>query len=172
MFIFRKVTDFSERSSDTYTVDISFLDLAKMGELKWYYEDISTIGVEQSVSLEASNWVNKGVTDSGIGSEENNLRLTYTTVLDVPSSKKVGITFDDSEHYQWAIRSGDAEGSYPNNQYWYNSGEILNVTGSGKMIIIIRKVTDNTERSKNIHTVAITTSDAQTSGLKLYYISD
>lgn len=173
MFIFRKVTDLSKTNTDSYETDISFADLSKMGELKWYYEPYTSSepaeeGTLQELSLDSSKWVTKGMTDTGLGSE-NAKRLTCITVLDVPESQIISITFTDAGHYQWAIRSGESEGNYPNNQYWYNSGDTLTVTGSEKMMIILRKVTSTSSNNIDIFTVTITPEDAQTSGLKLYF---
>lgn len=97
----------------------------------------------QPLSLDSASWVNSTVGATGINSVtegSTNKRLTYNQVFDVPESGRIKVTCADN--YQWGVRSGVAEDSMVNNQFWLNNGDELEIASSGapsKFMIIFRK---------------------------------
>jgi hypothetical protein len=122
-----------------------------------------------AISLDQNMWINATVGSSGIGTDGSKpKRLSYTVVLDVPSNKKVSVTLNGP--YQWAIRSGTSSTDLPNNQYWYNSGDSLQVVGNGKMMLVIRKVTDTSYTGTDTkYELDISDADLENLNLQLYY---
>ncbi len=50
-------------------------------------------------------------------------------------TKNVSITLN--RPYQWAFRSGSSDTNLPNNQYWYNSGDSIEVVGDQTMMLVL-----------------------------------
>lgn len=97
----------------------------------------------QSLNLDTSAWACSTVSADGKGSVKegsSTKRLTYNQVFDVPESGRIKITCADN--YQWGIRSGLTENDMPNNQFWLNNGDELEIASSGapsKFMLIFRK---------------------------------
>ena len=85
--------------------------------------------------------------------------------------KKVSLTL--SGPYQWAIRFGTSSTSLPSNQYWYNSGDTIEVVGNNTMMLVLRKVTDtNYTGTKSSYELTISDADLEGLNLKMFFYSE
>lgn len=125
-----------------------------------------------TVSMDPTLWINATVSATGIGSDGSKpKRLAYTTPFSVPANKKVSVTLTGP--YQWAFRSGSSATDLPNNQYWYNSGDSIEIAGSTTMMLVIRKVIDTSYTGTDVNQeLEISDVDLQNMNIKILFYEE